>query len=157
MIEKQEPIVWVVRGQRGLHLSTVYTRQEADYWTLHGATVTAYFTTPLPCPECEKLKAELDLTKTLAQQSNQDHLNARLDYQGEIIGLKAERDELAVQVEKMRKDIQRHCRYINSDYESCCGICGNKLTEEHHPDCSMSLPDISTSILNSVRAKAGKC
>lgn len=71
-----------------------------------------------------------------------------------IKNLKAERDELAVQVEKMRKDIQRHCRYINSDYESCCGICGNKLTEEHHPDCSMSLPDISTSILNSVRADA---
>jgi len=53
----------------------------------------------------EKLKAELDLTKTLAQQSNQDHLNARLDYQGEIIGLKAERDELAAHLTQTQQEL----------------------------------------------------
>ena len=108
----------------------------------------------------EKLKAERDdalrykkyWTEWVSLQSGDLRKLPERAAQADII--EAERDELAAQVEKMRKDIQRHCRYINSDYEFCCGICGNKLTEEHHPDCSMSLPDISTSILNRVRAEA---
>ena len=93
-------------------------------WDLDGLPFKCLFDSPQPCPECdekqsaidvwegryadktaecEKLKAKIDLTNTLAQQSNQDHLNVRKDYQGDIIKLKAEREELAAQVEAMRE------------------------------------------------------
>ena len=119
---RQEPVAW----SRLDTAKSVITENEdiKRGWDLDGLPFKCLFDSPQPCPECdekqsaidvwegryadktaecEKLKAKIDLTNTLAQQSNQDHLNVRKDYQGEIIKLKAERDELAAQVEKMRE------------------------------------------------------
>lgn len=142
------------------------------------------FSNSQSCQECEKLKAELDLTKTLAQQSNQDHLNARLDYQGEIIGLKAERDELAAQVThwkanhasvveqarilKERPDmpIERVKAYENwvamaAQVEKMRAtleaISMSSLTHQRIRDYvekALALPELSSSVLNRVRADA---
>lgn len=117
------------------HWETCAEKQSAiDVWEGRYADKTA---------ECEKLKAKIDLTNTLAQQSNQDHLNVRKDYQGEIIKLKAERDELAAQVEKMREALSdARLSLYGTPYHLTC------------VDEALALPDISTGILNRVRADA---
>ena len=131
--ERVEFVLRMSLADKGEKPAPVAYRIETDYeqpFYLYSDTLPtrgkwdALYTTTQPCPECdekqsaidvwegryadktaecEKLKAKIDLTNTLAQQSNQDHLNVRKDYQGEIINLKAERDELAAQVEKMRE------------------------------------------------------
>ncbi len=203
-VEKQEPVAW----SRLDTAKSVITENEdiKRGWDLDGLPFKCLFDSPQPCPECdekqsaidvwegryadktaecEKLKAKIDLTNTLAQQSNQDHLNVRKDYQGEIIKLKAERDdalrykkywsewvslqsgdiqklperaaqadiieaerdELAAQVERMREALMLGATVIDPD--DCPTI-----TQEMHE--ALALPDLSTSILNRMRAETAE-
>ena len=165
-VEKQVPVAYRVETSYEqpfyLYTDTLPTRGKWD----------ALYTAPQPCPECdekqsaidvwegryadktaecEKLKAKIDLTNTLAQQSNQDHLNVRKDYQGEIIKLKAERDELAAQVEKMNGVIKAayeiavdHDDQLPFDWAVYCEMLYQAMQDG----------DLSTGILNRVRAEA---
>lgn len=182
-----------------------FERGPNDKYVARMAWFAALYTAPQPCQscevneaigagntilietlqdECEKLKAELARTKALAQQSNQDHLNARKDYQGEIIKLKAERDELAAQVThwkanhasvvaqarilKERPDmpIERVKAYENwvamaeqvEKMRTALGKCrydslNMSLETWREIREAANLPDLSTGILNRVRAE----
>jgi len=114
---KGEPDAWIAQDKRGLHLSTIYTRQDADYWKLHGAKVTAYYTTPRPCPRCVELKQQLSEKGTIVEadlQVKYDELESK--FQQTHIWL-CERNEQIAELEatiaKQTAAIDTFCKVLN--------------------------------------------
>ena len=58
----------------------------------------------------------------------------------------------AEQNEKLRKALTKW-RYLDSSYNWRCGYCGNEEGGEHKEGCVLSLPNLSTPVLNKYRAE----
>ena len=179
---RQEPVAW----SRLDTAKSVITENEdiKRGWDLDGLPFKCLFDSPHSCPECdekqsaidvwegryadktaecEKLKAKIDLTNTLAQQSNQDHLNVRKDYQGEIIKLKAERDELKNDLADMldaKNGIgPTALSTVISQRDELAAqnqVLRNMVSEVRDPMDMSELPDLSTGILNRMRAEVAE-
>lgn len=130
---------------------------------------------PHPCPECEKLKAERDhvqadvshvymeVTGGLCSKENtpasvvislfEDYLSRRVNE--EVSDIAKERDELAAQVEKMQEALKlsERCFDLIKDVKGPLDwhlILKSELVIKR----ALSTPDLSTGILNRVRAEA---
>ena len=60
---------------------------------------------------------------------------------------------LAEQNEKFRETLSRW-RYQNLSYNWCCGNCGAVDGDEHKEGCVLSLPNLTSPMLNRIRAEA---
>lgn len=102
----------------------------------------------LPCKQCEidslreqveKLTNERDAAWSVNPTVSENLLREQLA-------------ALAEQNEKLRKALTKW-RYLNSSYNWRCGYCGNEEGGEHKEGCALSLPNLSTPVLNKYRAE----
>ena len=76
-----------------------------------------------------------------------------LEHEREHTGcLREQLAALAEQNAKMRKALTKW-RYLDSSYNWRCGYCGNEEGGEHKEGCALSLPNLSTPVLNKYRAE----
>ena len=60
---------------------------------------------------------------------------------------------LAEQNEKLRKALTKW-RYLDSSYNWRCGHCGNEVEDGHKEGCALSLPNLTSPMLNKIKAEA---
>ena len=64
-----------------------------------------------------------------------------------------ELEALVEQNEKMRKALTKW-RYLDSSYNWRCGHCGNEVEDGHKEGCALSLPNLTSPMLNRIKAEA---
>ncbi len=97
--------------------------------------------------QVEKLTKELDNVK-------QVEFPRRVQKVTDALKRKHEKElaALAEQNAKMRKALTEW-RYLDSSYNWRCGHCGNEVEDGHKEGCALSLPNLSTPVLNKYRAE----
>ena len=75
-----------------------------------------------------------------------------LEHEREHTGcLREQLAALAEQNAKMRKALTKW-RYLDSSYNWRCGHCGNEVEDGHKEGCALSLPNLTSPVLNRIRA-----
>ena len=98
--------------------------------------------------QVEKLAKERDELKTVPMKYRRMQFNAEL--QDEVTQLQK---QLAEQNAKMRKALTKW-RYLDSSYNWRCGHCGNEVEDGHKEGCALSLPNLTSPMLNRIKAEA---
>ena len=139
------------------------------------AKIGPLYTAPQPCPscevneaigagnaeliemlqaECKKLKAERD---DLTEELRLSKLNAGNWHKQFMVAME-ERGELAAQVDAMRDVLKEYSLKENDGMNGSFRVCCSTRPNEPHANCecseALALPDLSTGILNRVRAEA---
>ena len=73
----------------------------------------------------------------------------------ELSTLNTQLAALAEQNAKMRKALTTW-RYLDSSYNWRCGHCGNEVEDGHKEGCALSLPNLTSPVLNKYRAEGMK-
>ena len=77
-----------------------------------------------------------------------------LEHEREHTGcLREQLAALAKQNAKMRKALTKW-RYLDSSYNWRCGHCGNEVEDGHKEGCALSLPNLTSPMLNKIKAEA---
>lgn len=71
----------------------------------------------------------------------------------EDLRMKEQLAALAEQNAKLRKALTEW-RYLDSSYNWRCGHCGNEVEDGHKEGCALSLPNLTSPMLNRIKAEA---
>ena len=108
------------------------------------------------CVSCDKLGEQVEkLTKERDDlRSRRCEVCGYLEHEREHTGcLREQLAALAEQNAKMRKALTKW-RYLDSSYNWRCGHCGNEVEDGHKEGCALSLPNLTSPMLNKIKAEA---
>ena len=106
--------------------------------------------------ECAFLREQVEkLTKERDDlRSRRCEVCGYLEHEREHTGcLREQLAALAEQNEKLRKALTKW-RYLDSSYNWRCGHCGNEVEDGHKEGCALSLPNLTSPMLNKIKAEA---